>query len=132
MNPAINSSHWPGPLDAALLVGFLAAILSVTVLGYVFMVLDFRAYLRSLRRAVVCIVRYFPDLPEWARAETPRCILAFGLQMPCSEDELKQVYRHRVKDLHPDRGGDQRRFQALQRHFEDALRYLGQQRAAAA
>jgi hypothetical protein len=55
-------------------------------------------------------------------------LLAFDLHMPCDEEDLKSAYRHKVKRLHPDRGGDKRRFLTLQSHFEDALRYLAQQR----
>ena len=116
--------RWPDSLDAAVTLTFLASILFIAVLGYVFMFLDYRAYLRSLGRALVRVVNYLPHVPEWACVETPRCIAALGLQMPCSEQDLLQAYRNRVKLLHPDRGGDKRRFLALQQNFEEALAHL--------
>lgn len=117
-------AHWPTGLDALATTLFLALVTMTPAIGYLFMVQDFRSYLRSLRRALVRVRSYFPSAPDWARYETPGCLLALGLQLPCSEDELKQAYRRRVKALHPDRGGDQRRFLMLQSHFEQALRVL--------
>jgi hypothetical protein len=32
-----------------------------------------------------------------------------------------QAYRQKVKELHPDHGGDERRFLILQAQFEEAL-----------
>ncbi len=129
MGPVAIEIGWPNGLDALALIVFLAAVVLLPALGYAFMVLDFRAYLRSLRRALVVVVRYFPDLPEWARTPTPRCIAALGLRMPCTEEDLKQAYRRKVIKLHPDRGGDRRRFLLLQAQFEEGLRYLESQRA---
>lgn len=116
--------EWPDRFDAFLVATFLCSIAAIVIAGYVFMVLDYRAYLRSLRRALVRVANYLPHLPEWARAETPRCITALGLRMPCNEEDLLKAYRDRVKHLHPDRGGDKRRFLALQNNFEEALVYL--------
>jgi curved DNA-binding protein CbpA len=36
-------------------------------------------------------------------------------------------YRKKVKRLHPDRGGDQRRFLLLQADFEQSLQYVREQ-----
>ena len=116
--------HWPDSFDATITLAFLCAVVSLATLGYVFMVLDYRSYLRSLRRALVRVVNYLPSVPEWAKVETPRCIAALGLRMPCTEPELLHAYRSRVKTLHPDRGGDKRRFLSLQQNFEEALAYL--------
>jgi len=120
----LGETRWPDSLDAAVTLAFLGSIFIVAVLGYVFMFLDYRAYLRSLGRALVIVVNYLPHVPEWAKMETPRCISALGLRMPCNQQELLQAYRERVKDLHPDRGGDKRRFLALQSNFEQALAFL--------
>jgi hypothetical protein len=116
--------EWPDSVDTLLVAAFLCSIGAIVIAGYVFMVLDYRAYLRSLRRALVCVANYLPHLPEWARAETPRCIAALGLRVPCSEADLLKAYRERVKHLHPDRGGDRKRFLALQQNFEEALSLL--------
>lgn len=122
-------AHWPTGLDALATTVFLALVTMTPAVGYLFMVKDFRSYMRSLRRALIKVRNYFPYVPEWARRETPGCLLALGLQFPCSEEELKQAYRRRVKALHPDRGGDQRRFLLLQSHFEQALRLLREEPA---
>jgi len=123
MNPFGTSQPWPNSLDALLTIAFLAAVVFVPATGYVFMARDFRSYLRSLRRGLVVIGRYlpFPDVPNWARQHTPRAVAALGLRMPCSDEDLKQAYRTRVKQLHPDHGGDGRRFLMLQADFEEAL-----------
>ena len=67
------------------------------------------------------MVNYFSDLPAWAKETTPRCIAVFGLMLPCTEDDLLRAYRAKVKKLHPDRGGDRRKFLQLQSHFEIAI-----------
>ena len=112
------------PFDTAIIVLFLAVIILVPLAGYVFMVLDFRAYLRSLRRVVIVATQTFTGLPGWAKVYTPRCISAMGLTMPCTEEELKHAYRQKVKELHPDHGGDERRFMILQAQFEEALKLV--------
>lgn len=94
------------------------------VLGYVCMVLDFRAYLRSLRRALVLVTGYRAELPGWMRKHTPRCILALGLVLPCTAEDVLAAYRRKVKKLHPDRGGDRREFLRLQVHFEEAMAFV--------
>ncbi len=119
--PLLAADTWPDSLDSLAVVMFLFAAVVAPALGYAFMVLDFRAYLRSLRRALVRVAYYVPELPQWAQHETPRCVAAFGLRIPCSEEELKRAYLSQVKELHPDRGGDRRRFMILQGHFEAAL-----------
>jgi hypothetical protein len=101
----------------------LVIVVAVPLAGYVFLALDVRAYLRSLQRGVAVIVRYLPftEVPDWARTHTPRAVAALGLRMPCSEADLLQAYRRRVKRLHPDHGGEERRFLRLQADFEEAL-----------
>jgi hypothetical protein len=70
--------------DWTIAVTYLSLAFGLAALGYVCMVLDIRAYLRSLRRALVVITGYRVELPEWVRKDTPRCILALGLTMPTS------------------------------------------------
>jgi hypothetical protein len=117
---------WPDTFDGSVTLAYLAVILGLCALGYACMVLDIRAYLRSLRRALVLVSHYRPELPEWVRKTTPRCILAFGLTMPCTADEVRAAYRRKVKELHPDLGGDRREFLRLQAHFEQAMEFLAE------
>jgi hypothetical protein len=95
--------------------------LVLPTLGYAAMVADFRAYLRSLRRALVLVSHYRPELPGWVRRTTPNCLLALGLTMPCTEEDVLVAYRRKVKLLHPDLGGDRREFLLLQAQFEQAM-----------
>ena len=44
-----------------------------------------------------------------------------GVPRDASADDLKRAYRTQVQRLHPDHGGDERRFLLLQAHFEEAL-----------
>jgi hypothetical protein len=124
MLESFHSGSWPNAVDLTATVVFLAVVVLVPATGYVFMVLDFRAYLRSLKRGLILATQAFRGIPGWAREQTPRSIATFGLRLPCSEDDLKQAYRQRVKLLHPDHGGDQRRFLLLQADFEEALAFL--------
>jgi hypothetical protein len=112
---------WPDGIDWTVTVGYLALAFGMAMLGYVCMALDIRAYLRSLRRALVLVSHYRLELPEWVRRDTPPCILALGLKMPCTAGDVLAAYRHKVKKLHPDRGGDRREFLRLQAHFEQAM-----------
>ena len=70
------------------------------------------------------VTGYRTELPEWMRKNTPRCILALGLTMPCTADDILVAYRRKVKQLHPDRGGDRREFLRLQAHFEQAMAFV--------
>jgi hypothetical protein len=126
VDPLIAAKHWPDPFDSTITIVFAVALLMTVSLGYVFMVLDYRAYLRSLRRALVRVANYLPYVPEWAVVETPRCLSSMGLRMPCTQEDLLRAYRERVKELHPDRGGDRRRFLALQNNFEEAAAFLAE------
>lgn len=120
MAPIPAGRPWPDEFDIATMSFFVLLVLVLCTLGYVFMVIDYRAYLRSLRRHLVRLV-YRWDLPEWAMAQTPRCLQALGLRLPCTEEEVLRAYREQVKKLHPDRGGDKRRFLRVQSYFEEAL-----------
>jgi hypothetical protein len=116
-----QSSTLPDGIDWTITATYFATAFGLAALGYVCMVLDIRAYLRSLRRALVLISHYRVELPEWVRRDTPRCILALGLTMPCTQADILAAYRRKVKCLHPDLGGDQREFLRLQAHFEQAM-----------
>jgi hypothetical protein len=121
---AIAHEPWPNAIDLAATVAFFALVVLVPALGYLAMFRDFRTYLRSLSRVLVVARESLAGIPAWARDQTPRCVLALGLRMPCTEEDLKRAYRQRVKQLHPDHGGDQRRFLLLQSQFEQAMAFL--------
>jgi hypothetical protein len=118
---AVPPKAWPDGIDLTVTLGYLAMLVAMAVFAPVSMGLHVRAYLRSLRRALMIVTGYREELPEWVRRQTPRCILALGLTMPCTADDIRAAYRRKVKRLHPDRGGDRRQFLRLQAHFEQAL-----------
>lgn len=115
------ATDWPDDIDASLTVFYLTLFFGLPLLGYVAMVIDFRRYLRSLRRALVVVSQSMPTMPYWALLQRPTCLQAFGLELPCTEAELLAAYRERAKSLHPDHGGDLEQFLRLQRHFDEAL-----------
>jgi hypothetical protein len=121
ITPVPANFSWPDGIDGTVTIAYLAIAFGLVALGYLCMVLDFRAYLRSLRRALVVISNYRPDLPELVRRDASRCILALGLTLPCTAEDILAAYRRKVKKLHPDRGGDRRQFLRLQAHFEQAM-----------
>ncbi len=112
------------PYNAAAAVIFGTLFFVVPALGYVFLVLDVRAYLRSLRRSLVRVYTYVSGEPEWYRPAVPTCLNTFDLGAQCTEDQLKRAYFERVKTLHPDRGGDKKKFMRLQARFEEALAFI--------
>lgn len=120
----IPSEPWPNTVDLLATITFLGLVIVLPLAGYIFMALDFRVYLRSLRRGLILVARSFTGIPGWARHETPRSVMALGLMLPCTAEDLKRAYRQRVKQLHPDRGGDQRRFLILQAQFEEAMAFV--------
>ena len=120
----LTMRQWPDSFDSTFISVFVLAVLTMVILGYVFAVMDVRRWLHSLRRALVKVVHCFRDFPEWAHYETPPCLQAMGLRAPCTEEDVKKAYRNLAEELHPDRGGDRRRFMMLQEHFEDAINYV--------
>ena len=80
-------------LLAGLWFGVLA--LGLPLAGWVFMGLDYRAYLRSLRRAIAVVKQYKLALPEWARRDRPPCLQELGLAPNCTRDEVFAAYRQR-------------------------------------
>jgi hypothetical protein len=51
-----------------------------------------------------------------------KCLQILNLSVPCTEAEVKGAYRKLVKSAHPDGGGSQEQFLALQEAYEQALR----------
>jgi len=57
---------------------------------------------------------------QLTREEVAASFAALGLPITASEREVKEAYRRRVKDLHPDHGGDEEAFQDLQEAYDAA------------
>jgi len=123
--------YWPTPIDLLTIALFAVGLLLVVVFGFTFMALDVRRWMRSFRRGLVIVTNYLPGIPRWARTQTPRCLIALGLRLPCKEFDVLRAYREKVKKLHPDRGGDNTRFLRLQENFEQALAFVRQEASAA-
>jgi hypothetical protein len=115
---------WPDGIDTSLIVACLVVMLGVPLLGYVLMVIDFRRWLRSLRRALIVVQQYVWEMPYWAAAQRPACLQALDLELPCTEEEVLASYRELAKTMHPDRGGDLQQFLRLQKHFEQAMKLV--------
>lgn len=103
---------------------FIAIAFGLPVVGWLAAVLDYRAYLRSLRGALVVVGRYTLDAPLWALRDRPDCLQELGLEPGCTRGEVMAAYRKRVKKVHPDHGGDRRRFDRLQQHFREAIQLV--------
>ncbi len=116
--------EWPDQIDITVIGIFVAVAVGLPLLGHWFMILDVRAYLRALRGALVRVTHVFPNLPHWARYQTPGCLRALGLELPCTAEDVKAAYRNLAEKHHPDRGGDRRIFLRLQRQFEKSLEFL--------
>ncbi|TWT88648.1 hypothetical protein Mal64_21350 [Pseudobythopirellula maris] len=113
---------WPDAVDSTAILYLAAVLIGLPAAGYVFAVLDYRAYLRSLKHALVVVSGYMGATPYWALRDRPECLREFGLTEPVTREEVYAAYRQRVKHAHPDRGGDRREFDRLQQHLQDALR----------
>ena len=111
-------------LDKSAIAVYLCLVVALPLLGYWFMVIDIRAYLRALRGALIIVKNHLPGIPQWARQYTPGSIRALGLELPCTEEDIKRKYRQLAETLHPDRGGDRQKFMLLQKQFEEAVRFV--------
>lgn len=108
-------------VDTLSVLWFVGLFFGLPLFGWFLMVADYRAYLRAMRRALVAVRRYTLDAPLWALQDRPECLQQLGLAPGCSRDEVMAAYRRCVKDVHPDRGGDRRQFDKLQRWLREAL-----------
>ncbi|QDU58627.1 hypothetical protein Pan181_48660 [Aeoliella mucimassa] len=122
---------WPStPADYWTLGVYVLVVVGVPLVGFILMVSDVRAHYRRLKRALVLVSNYTVQIPAWVahesrrRQRTPKCLAAFDLKLPCSESDLLHAYRQRVKNEHPDLGGDRNAFLRLQRDFEEARTLL--------
>jgi hypothetical protein len=59
-----------------------------------------------------------------AASDRPAFAVTLGLLPPYSMDDVKRAYREKVKDAHPDRGGERDTFDRIQQAFEEAGEYL--------
>ena len=94
-----TGDSWPDAVDLAALAVFVLLALGLPALGYVFMALDIRRYLRSLRRALVIVASAVRRPPNWSLNDSPPCLQTLGLTLPCTEEEVLAAYRQRVKDV---------------------------------
>lgn len=124
MNPAEPSASFVILINTASLILFLCFVL-LPFAGYWFMYVDFRAYLRALQRALV-VISQAPQyvVPEWAKHQDPPYFRALGVRASASEEEIKHAYRRLAEQMHPDRGGDRKRFLALREHLDHALAHI--------
>ncbi len=120
----LASPPWPDTIDISAIILFMAATLGIPLLGYLLLYVDLRTYYRALKGVLVRVTVHFPTVPAWARHETPGCMRALGLRLPCTESELKKAYRALAEKHHPDRGGDPQQFHRLHEQFEAALEFL--------
>lgn len=105
-------------------VWFITIAFGLPLLGWLAAVIDYRAYLRRIHGALVVIRRYRLDAPLWALRDRPVCLQELGLAPGCTRDEVMSAYRQRVKKVHPDHGGDRRRFDQLQKNFREAIQLV--------
>ena len=67
-------------------------------------------------------------MPAYSRndgvSDRPEFAATLGLLPPYTMDDVKRAYREKVKDAHPDRGGDRDSFDRIQRAYEEAGAYL--------
>lgn len=124
MTILLGHDGWPDVVDWSAIFVFFSVIVLLPILGHWFMILDIRAYYRALRGVLIIVINHLPDLPGWARQETPACLRALELKLPCKEADVKEAYRRLAEELHPDRGGDRKQFLRLQNHFEQALKFV--------
>ena len=120
----------PSLIDLLALLWFLTWTVGVVIFGYVVMFIDIRAYLRALRGALIRVVEYFPEIPAWARRETPGCLSLLGLKLPCTTEDVKEAYRKLAEQTHPDRGGSPIAFHRLRQNYEQALKFVREYEAS--
>jgi hypothetical protein len=59
-----------------------------------------------------------------ANPHRPAFAVVLGLLPPYTMEDVKRAYREKVKDAHPDRGGDRNNFERIQTAFEEGSAYL--------
>ena len=118
-------NDWLGSLADFASWTIFVLLLCLPLLGYWFLTLDIRSYLRALNRKMMVIYQGTRDvIPAWARRSNPLYFEALGLDDDCTEQDIKDAYRRLAEELHPDRGGDRARFLALKDHQRNALDHV--------
>jgi hypothetical protein len=75
-------------------------------------------YQRKLAREAVWLA------PNAARVhDTPPCLVALGLTLPCTVERIKSAFKRLAVDTHPDRGGSDAAFIELTQTYRRALQY---------
>ena len=121
----LAQGDWPDQFDLTLMLVYTAVVLILPLVGYVYLVIDVRDYLRRLRGWLVHTSSY-AGTPDWL-TRGPAALNALGLTMPCTEVELLEAYRRKVKRLHPDHGGDRKKFLRFQAQFESLAEEIRRQ-----
>jgi hypothetical protein len=65
-----------------------------------------------------------PERTSHPHDPRPEFMIALGLAPPYAIEDVKQAYRDKVKEAHPDHGGSIEAFKAVQEAFERAQAYL--------
>jgi ParB-like chromosome segregation protein Spo0J len=69
-------------------------------------------------------LNYIEQVEERWLAALPAAAGTLGLSWPCTEEEVRTAYREQVKACHPDTGGNQQSFEAVQKAKECLLAAL--------
>lgn len=62
--------------------------------------------------------------------EVETALAQLGVSADASADEIKDAYRRRVKQVHPDHGGDEQAFKRVQEAYTTAKEYAGERAAS--
>jgi hypothetical protein len=59
-----DRNDWPDAVDLTALGLIFGFVVGVVIAGHALMVIDFRRYLRSLRRTLIVVANYLPHIPS--------------------------------------------------------------------
>jgi len=72
---------------------------------------------------ILLILSYMPHQPSIAD-DRPDFMVALGLLPPYARDDVRQAYKLKARDAHPDSGGTPEDFKALSDAYEQALEFV--------